>query len=126
MRFSWLSVLILVCSSPAIADEHRWFVVNDTDAACEALDGPHAFSTPMPYVKTPAQVLALKRKDWPDAKLVSLIAFAVERHIPDKNLPVDLSRITKANAFVVVSAAKSAQLLLLRDDACSRIDSDAR
>jgi hypothetical protein len=124
MRFLWLSLIALAHASPTLAVEHRWFVVNDTDAACEALDGPHAFPTPMPDLKTPEQLLALKKRDWPDAKLVPLVDFVAKRRIAQDSIPVDFKRITRTNALVLLSEAKDTQLLLLRDDACWKIDSE--
>jgi hypothetical protein len=125
MRYVLLSVLILAFSSPATADEHQWFAINDIDAACEPLDGPVAASPPIPGLKTPEQVLALKKKEWPDATLVTLLDFAARLHVPQTSIPVDLRLVTKSNALVVWSKARNARLLLLRDDACWRIDSDA-
>ena len=125
MRTSWLLLVALSYSAVSAATEHRWFVVNTTDAACEALDGPRVASPPMRDLKTPEQVLALKKREWPDAKLSPLLDYVAKHHIPRDAIPVDFHLINRANAFVVSSASRAAELLLLRDDACFKIDSDA-
>jgi hypothetical protein len=125
MRYVWLTLITLLYGSYSAADEHRWFLINDTNAACESLDGAHVAFPPLHGVKTPTEVLALIRKNWPDAELVPFVDFITKRHIPEDSIPVDYHRLTKSNAFVLASAAQNKQFLLLRDDACSRIDSDA-
>jgi len=66
------------------------------------------------------------RKQWPDARLVPLVDFVAERHIAPEALPVDYHRITRTNAFVISSRRQNQEVLLLRDDACWKIDSDAQ
>ena len=122
MRHVWLSLLVLLYSSSGEAEEHRWYFINDTDAACAPLSVPPFKPQPVHPMKTPAHVLAYMQREWPDARLVPLVDLITERHIRLDSLPVDFARITKANALVVTSATLKQEVLLLRDDACWKID----